>query len=55
MAAADTAGSNPGVPAEKHFPFAIVAGHGLFAATTVVLVLLTPSVSAPVRSWRMRG
>lgn len=28
-------------PAEKHFPVAIVAGHGLFAVVTVVLVLLT--------------
>lgn len=41
MAAADTAGSAPGVPAEKHFPVAIVAGHGLFAAATLVLVLIT--------------
>jgi hypothetical protein len=29
------------VPAEKHFPVAVVAGHGLFAVVTVVLVLLT--------------
>jgi hypothetical protein len=28
-------------PAESHFPVAIVAGHGLLAATTLVLVLLT--------------
>lgn len=28
-------------PAERHFPVAIVAGHGLLAATTLVLVLLT--------------
>ena len=41
VAAADTAGSAPGVPAERHFPVAVVAGHGLFAVTTVVLVLLT--------------
>lgn len=41
IAAADTAGSSPGVPAEKHFPVAVVAGHGLFAATTLVLVFLT--------------
>jgi len=27
-------------PAERHFPVAIVAGHGLLAATTLVLVLL---------------
>lgn len=30
-----------GAPAEKHFPVAVVAGHGLFAATTLVLVFLT--------------
>ena len=41
VAAADTAGSGPGVPAEKHFPVAAVAGHGLFAAVTLVLVFLT--------------
>jgi manganese efflux pump family protein len=41
VAAADTAGTAPGVPAEKHFPVAVVAGHGLFAATTLVLVFLT--------------
>ncbi|MEU1389871.1 MULTISPECIES: hypothetical protein [unclassified Nonomuraea] len=29
------------VPAERHFPVAVVAGHGLFAVVTVVLVLLT--------------
>jgi hypothetical protein len=28
------------VPAEKHFPVAVVAGHGLLAVVTVVLVLL---------------
>jgi manganese efflux pump family protein len=28
------------VPAERHFPVAVVAGHGLFAVVTVVLVLL---------------
>jgi len=28
-------------PAERHFPVAIVVGHGLLAATTLVLVLLT--------------
>jgi hypothetical protein len=28
-------------PAERHFPVPIVAGHGLLAATTLVLVLLT--------------
>jgi hypothetical protein len=30
-----------GPPAEKHFPVPVVAGHGLFAVATVVLVLLT--------------
>ena len=42
------AGSGPGsapaivtVPAERSFPLAVVIGHGLFAGTTVVLVLLT--------------
>jgi hypothetical protein len=29
------------VPPERHFPMAVVIGHGLFAFTTVVLVLLT--------------
>ena len=32
--------STPGVPAEQHFPVAIVTLHGLLAVTTVVLVLL---------------
>jgi len=31
----------PGVPAEQHFPVAVVSLHGLLAVTTVVLVLLT--------------
>jgi hypothetical protein len=31
----------PGVPAEQHFPVSVVTLHGLFAVTTVVLVLLT--------------
>jgi hypothetical protein len=30
-----------GTPAEQHFPVAVVALHGLLAATTLVLVLLT--------------
>jgi hypothetical protein len=30
-----------GRPAEQHFPVAIVGLHGLLAATTLVLVLLT--------------
>jgi hypothetical protein len=29
------------VPAERHLPVAVVAAHGLLAATTIVLVLLT--------------
>ena len=32
--------SNPDVPAEQHFPVAIVTLHGLLAVTTVVLVFL---------------
>jgi hypothetical protein len=28
-------------PAERHFPVAVVGGHGLFAFATLVLVLLT--------------
>lgn len=33
-----TAAADP--PAERHFPIAVVGGHGLFAVVTVVLVLL---------------
>jgi hypothetical protein len=33
--------ATPGVPAEQHFPVAVVGLHGLLAVTTVVLVLLT--------------
>jgi uncharacterized membrane protein len=29
------------VPPERHFPLAVVIGHGLFAVTTVVLVVLS--------------
>jgi hypothetical protein len=29
------------VPAEKHFPVAVVAGHGILAVITLVLVLIT--------------
>jgi hypothetical protein len=39
--AASAAGTTPTEAAEKHFPVAAVAGHGLFAVVTVVLVLLT--------------
>ncbi|MBV9844512.1 MAG: hypothetical protein JOZ47_05515, partial [Kutzneria sp.] len=35
------AGASTAAPAEKHFPVAIVGGHGLLAVATVVLVLLT--------------
>jgi manganese efflux pump family protein len=31
----------PNTPAEQHFPVAVVGLHGLLAATTIVLVLLT--------------
>ncbi|WP_327099137.1 hypothetical protein OIE68_10260 [Nocardia vinacea] len=31
----------PDQPAERHFPVAVVGGHGVFAVVTVVLVLLT--------------
>jgi len=33
--------ASPGVPAEQHFPVAVVTLHGVLAVTTVVLVLLT--------------
>ncbi|UAK30859.1 hypothetical protein K8O92_23660 [Nocardia asteroides] len=33
--------ASPQQAAESHFPVAVVAGHGVFAVTTVVLVLLT--------------
>jgi hypothetical protein len=39
--AASAAGTTPTEAAEKHSPVAAVAGHGLFAVVTVVLVLLT--------------
>jgi manganese efflux pump family protein len=38
--AANASVSTPGVPAEQHFPVAVVALHGLLAVTTVVLVFL---------------
>ena len=31
---------DPGTPAEQHFPVVVVAGHGILAVTTVVLVFL---------------
>ncbi|MGP4000674.1 hypothetical protein [Streptomyces sp. 8N706] len=39
--AAVPAGGEQAEPAERHFPVPVVAGHGLFAVVTVVLVLLT--------------
>jgi hypothetical protein len=36
----DASVSTPGVPAEQHFPVAVVTLHGLLAVTTVVLVFL---------------
>jgi hypothetical protein len=33
--------ATPSTPAEQHFPVPIVGLHGLLAATTLVLVLLT--------------
>lgn len=36
-----TTGAADGGPAERHFPVALVAGHGLLAVVTVILVLLT--------------
>ena len=35
-----TAGAATSVPAERHFPNVVVAGHGLLAATTLVIVFL---------------
>ena len=37
------AAGNPSstVPPERHFPLAVVVGHGLFAVVTLTLVLLT--------------
>ncbi|MET7271033.1 hypothetical protein ABZS59_07560 [Streptomyces flaveolus] len=34
-------GTGGTVPAERHFPLAVVLAHGLFAVVTLVLVLLT--------------
>ncbi|MFD8307083.1 hypothetical protein ACFV29_32790 [Streptomyces sp. NPDC059690] len=35
------AGAGQDVPAERHFPVAVVLAHGMFAVVTVVLVLLS--------------
>lgn len=40
-AAAAAPGAEGTVPAERHFPLAVVLAHGLFAVVTLVLVLLT--------------
>ena len=40
-AAADDAQAPAAVPPERDFPLPVVIGHGIFAVTTVVLVLLT--------------
>ncbi|MFG2289410.1 hypothetical protein ACGFOU_25490 [Streptomyces sp. NPDC048595] len=40
-AASAAAAGQRSEPAERHFPVPVVAGHGLFAVVTVVLVLLT--------------
>ncbi|TDO51154.1 hypothetical protein EV651_11981 [Kribbella sp. VKM Ac-2571] len=39
--AAGSVATSTEAPPERHFPIAVVGGHGLFAVTTVVLVLLT--------------
>ncbi|WP_258052579.1 hypothetical protein [Streptomyces sp. Ru73] len=39
--AGQPAGTQQAVPAERHFPVAVVLAHGLFAVVTVVLVLLS--------------
>ena len=39
-AGASATSAEGSTPAEQHFPVAIVAAHGLIAATTLVLVLL---------------
>ncbi|MEU3526489.1 hypothetical protein AB0E62_21930 [Streptomyces sp. NPDC038707] len=39
--AASAPGTDGSLPAERHFPIAVVLAHGLFAVVTLVLVLLT--------------
>jgi hypothetical protein len=41
MAGGPSVADEARVPAERHLPVAVVAAHGLLAATTIVLVLLT--------------
>lgn len=40
VSTATTTAPTVAVPAERHFPLAIVMGHGLLAATTLVLVII---------------
>jgi hypothetical protein len=40
-ARSDAAGTQVTIPAERNFPLSVVIGHGIFAVTTLVLVLLT--------------
>ncbi|WP_258382430.1 hypothetical protein [Streptomyces sp. NTH33] len=40
-AAAIAPGAGGAVPAERHFPLAVVPAHGLLAVVTLVLALLT--------------
>ena len=48
--------ANPGEPAEQHFPVPIVGLHGVLAATTLVLVLLTAAGVGDVKlSYLVKG
>lgn len=38
---ASRGGGELAVPPERHFPVSVVIGHGIFAVTTIVLVVLT--------------
>lgn len=38
---ADSVSARAAVPPERHFPLSVVVGHGIFALTTFVLVVLT--------------
>ncbi|MFF4829432.1 hypothetical protein [Streptomyces sp. NPDC001312] len=40
-ATAAAQGAEGAVPAERHFPLAVVLAHGLLAVVTLILVLLT--------------
>jgi hypothetical protein len=41
LTGAPGASSRTPVPPERHFPLPVVIGHGIFAAATILLVLLT--------------